>query len=89
MTRDEFIAKHIGKEKLLLKPLNFDPAEILSIQEISDFLSRRDIIRRWNIRDFQFYLSRSCKVKLKVTLLKGIYDLLLVYNSNLRPNYMH
>jgi len=43
LTRDEFISKHIGKEKLLLKSLDFDPAEILSIQEISDFLARRDI----------------------------------------------
>lgn len=43
MTRDEFIANHIGQEKLVLKPLDFDPAEILSMQEISDFLARRDI----------------------------------------------
>lgn len=43
LTRDEFISKHIGKEKLLLKPLDFDPSEILSKQEISDFLARRDI----------------------------------------------
>jgi len=43
LSRDEFIVKHIGQEKLVLKPLDFDPAEILSIQEISDFLARRDV----------------------------------------------
>lgn len=43
LTKEEFINKHIGKEKLFLEPLEFDPTEILSITEISDYLARRDI----------------------------------------------
>ena len=43
-------------------------------------------MERWNIHDLEFDLSRSRKVKLKVAILKVIYDFLLVFNSNLRPN---
>ena len=39
-----------------------------------------------NICDLEFDLWRSCKVKLKVAILKVIYEFLLVFNSNLRPN---